>query len=160
MKKSFLAAVMVLGLFSGPVPAQTGGERVQFLEDLYVEEGEELSEAVCIGCSIRIRGAVFGDAVAVFGSIHIDGGSVGGDAVSVLGREIELTSGAEVSGDCVAVGGQVQRHPRARIGGDVVSIPGLGWIFAGLLFGLALFLAVLIGVVVLVVVLVRKLAAS
>ena len=140
----------VLCLFSSAL-AQGGGDTVQFLENLVVEQDVTLGDAVCIFCSVDVRGDLQGDAVAVFGSVEVSG-SVGGDVVSV-GGGIELDSSAEISGDCVAAGGRVEADPGARVGGDSVSTIPIAWFFIGgllfLLFLVGLMAAALIGLVLL-----------
>lgn len=74
---------------------------------------------------------VEGDAVAVGGSVKVDG-QVEGDAVAV-GGTVELSPGALVEGDAVAIGGRVIVPQGATVEGDRVSIAGsLGGVVAGL----------------------------
>ena len=96
-------------------------DRVQFFQSITVGPEEHIGDAVCIFCSIRMGGTC-GDAVAVMGSIVVDG-TVNGDAVSV-GGGIKLGEDASVNGDAVAIGQGVSRHPNAVVKGDVVSQAG------------------------------------
>jgi len=118
--------VIFLALFS--VPARLGGqersEPVRFFHDIVIESGERAGDAVCFGCSIYVRGSLNGDAVAIGGGIEISG-TASADAVSIVGN-IRLDPGAKLQGDAVAVAGRVERHSEASIGGEVVSLPGLG----------------------------------
>ncbi len=89
---------------------------------------EEVSEATCFGCSIRVRGHVSGNVTAFGGSIVIeDQGQVGGDATT-FGGGIRLDRGVSVHGDVTAFGGQIRRDPGATVGGDVTNMGGPGWI--------------------------------
>lgn len=113
-------------------------DRVQVGQDIVVGQQETLTDAVCIGCSIRVQGSVTADAVAIGGNLEISG-TVRGDAVA-LGGNVTLGPKADVGGDAVALGGRLDRDPQARIGGEAVATPGLaiaGRGLAGLLvFGL------------------------
>ncbi len=111
-------------------------DRVMVGDNIYVGPDEELDGAICILCSIRVDGRVR-EAVAILGSVHIEGevegdvvailggakvnGTVGGDLVAVLG-------GADVSGsvagDAVAVLGGLKLRSGASIGGDTVAVLG------------------------------------
>jgi len=87
---------------------------VRFLGDVCIDEDEEIEgDVVTIGGSIKLKGRIDGDAVAVFGSILMAPFStVDGDAVSVAGR-VRMAEGAEVFGDIVDGGwrwGDRKRH--------------------------------------------------
>jgi hypothetical protein len=111
----FLAGISVLGM-TGSVNGQltqrdTLEERhyrvhaqdiVRFFGDVHIAQDEVIEgDVVTIGGSIKLKGKVDGDAVAVFGSILMAPySSVEGDAVSVAGR-VRMAEGAEVFGDIV-----------------------------------------------------------
>jgi hypothetical protein len=80
------------------------GDRVRIFGDVTVRQGEEVT----------------GQAVAVFGSVHVDG-EVGDQVVAVLGS-VDLGDNAVVRGDVVSVGGRVHQAPGARIGGGVTEV--------------------------------------
>lgn len=151
----FLVFLLFLSL-PAAARAQGSSERVQFGKSIVIETDEVVSEAVCIGCSIRIRGKVGTDAVAIGGSIIVDGtvgadavaiggsldinGTVGVDAVAV-GGSVRLGPESKVGGDVVAAGGKVVRHSQAQVGGELSSTPipflvGPGLLARLLLFGL------------------------
>ena len=66
---------------------------------------EEVSEATCFGCSIRVRGHVSGDVTAFGGSIVVeDQGQIGGD-LTTFGGSLRLGEDANVSGDVAVFGG-------------------------------------------------------
>jgi len=115
--------LIILSVPTGPW-GREHSEPVRFFHDIVIESGEEVSDAVCLGCSIYVRGNLKGDAVAIGGGIEISG-TVTADAVSI-GGNIRLGPGAKLEGDAVAVAGRVERDPAASIGGEVVSVPGLG----------------------------------
>jgi hypothetical protein len=89
-------------------------DRVRFGGSVVVNEGETLT----------------GDAVAIGGSVRIDG-TVTGDAVAI-GGGLELGPHADVRGDAVSVGGALKRDPGARIGGKVVDVGGFNFDFGSL----------------------------
>ena len=87
--------------------SRRGGEdRVRFGGSVTVNEGE----------------VVMGDAVAIGGSVRIDG-QVTGNAVSI-GGSLDLGPHADVLGDAVVVGGVLKRDPGAQVGGKVVDVGG------------------------------------
>src|SRR5208283_918607 len=109
--------------------ARANGDLVQVGRSIVVEEGEEVGDVVCIGCSIRMDGTC-GDVVAVGGSIAVDG-TVKGDAVAV-GGGVRLGENASISGDVVTVGGGLSRHANVVVKGDVSSQSG-PLVFLGLI---------------------------
>ena len=68
---------------------------------------------------------VDGDAVAVFGSVEVDG-EVTGDVVSVFGS-VTLKSGAKVGGDCVSIGGIIHQAEGVTINGESVQLGFSPW---------------------------------
>ena len=80
------------------------GDRDNIFGDVRVREDEEVA----------------GQAVAVLGSVHIDG-EVGDQVVAVLGG-VELGPKAVVRGDIVTVGGRVHRSEGAQVRGGVTEV--------------------------------------
>jgi len=105
-----------------------GDDRVSFGRSIEIGPEETTGDAVCIGCSITVLGEVAGDAVAVGGSVHVEGsGHVNGNAVGVGGK-VRLDTGATVEGDAVAVGGSVQVEEGATVEGQKSTVGwGSGW---------------------------------
>jgi hypothetical protein len=66
--------------------------KVAFGSSLHIEEGQVAGDAVAIGGSVKIDGDVNGDVVAVGGSVSIDG------EVTSVGGHVERAEGAEVVG--------------------------------------------------------------
>lgn len=103
-------------------------ERTQVGSNISIGPNEEVSEATCFGCSIRVRGHVTGDVTAFGGSIAIeDQGQVNGDAIT-FGGSIRLDKEVKVAGDVTVFGGRIHRDPAATVGGDVTNLGGPGWI--------------------------------
>ena len=71
---------------------------------------------------------IFGDAVAIGGTVRIDG-TVTDNAVAI-GGDLVLGPNADVQGDAVVVGGTLRRDPGAQIGGKVVDVGGGNFDFA------------------------------
>ena len=127
--------VCFLALAILPAMSRAEGERVMIGDDIYVGPNEDLRSAVCIGCSIRIDGAVdeavaVGGSIEVYGEVERDVVAVGGsvavsgrarDVVSVAGR-LDITG--QVEHDAVSVLGGIDLAPGARIGHDAVSVLG------------------------------------
>jgi predicted acyltransferase (DUF342 family) len=114
--------------FSPTALADRSHDRTQVGHDIRVGPGEEVSDAICFGCSVRVQGHVSGDVTTFAGSIVIeDQGQVGGDA-TVFGGNIHLGKEVKVHGDVTVFGGRIQRDPAATIGGDVTNMGGPAWI--------------------------------
>jgi hypothetical protein len=129
-----LFAVIVCGLtLSGSAFATPKPERTQFGHNISVGPNEEVGDVTCIGCSIRIRGQVSGDATSVGGSIFVeDQAQVAGDVTAVAG-DARLDKDVKVAGDVTVVGGELHRDSQASISGDVTNMGGRGWIVVILL---------------------------
>ena len=117
-----LPLVFTLLLTAAVVPRAFGDDtRVSIFHSISVEDGEDVQNAVCILCSIRINGSVEQNAVAILGSIHSDG-PIGQNAVSILGS-VNLGREAHVGQNCVAVLGSVSRFSSSQVGQNIVEIP-------------------------------------
>jgi hypothetical protein len=84
-----------------------------------------------IGRPITVRGVKRGDVISIGGDVTVEG-TVDGDVWS-LGANINLVSGATVSGDAVALGGVVEADRRSNIGGNKQSLPNIKIPFLSLL---------------------------
>lgn len=103
-------------------------DRTQVGHTISVGPDEEVSDATCFGCSIRVRGRVTGDVTAFGGSIVIeDQGQVNGDA-TVFGGDIRIDKAAKIARDVTVFGGRIRRDPASSVGGDVTTMGGPGWI--------------------------------
>ncbi len=148
-----LACLLGFTAFATPALAAGSHERTQFGRDIVIESNEQVSEATCFGCSIRVRGHVATDATAFGGSVILEeGGQVATDA-TVFGGSVRLAPNTKVGGDVTVFGGRVDRDPAAAIGGDVAVFSGALWIF--LIFGLPF--VVLGGLIALIIWVVRRL---
>lgn len=107
--------------------ADKGRERTQTGSNINIGPEEEVSEATCFGCSIRVRGQVTGDITAFGGSVVVeDQGQVGGD-ITAFGGNIRLGNSVNVGGDVAVFGGRLQRDAGATVGGDTTTMGGPGW---------------------------------
>ncbi len=139
--RRFSIALLVLLLWAaaaGP-RAYATDDRVSFLHDITIADGEQAHDAVCFLCSIRVDGQLSGDAVAFLGSIHADG-IIDGDTVAFLGN-VSLGRDARIGKDCVTFLGSINRHTESQVGKDVVQFP-LGLIFIPLIFFLLIVYAI------------------
>ncbi len=94
-------------LFSSHLSYSQERTVVRFGDDITVQPGEQVKDAVAVGGSVHINGEVTNDAVAVGGSLF-------------------LSNSAFVGGSAVAIGGRVSREPGSVIQGDMVEI-GAPW---------------------------------
>ena len=142
--------LLVCVAFSSAARADRSRDRTQVGSNINIGPGEEVQEATCFGCSIRVRGRVAGDVTAFGGSIIVeDQGEIGGD-MTAFGGGIRLAKDTTVSGDVTVFGGRLQRDPAATVGGDVTAMGGPGWIL--LIFVLpCVFLGLFIALIVVVI---------
>jgi hypothetical protein len=128
--------LLFLGALTGTAFADGGRDRTQLGHNISVGPGEEVAEATCFGCSVRVRGRVTGDVTTFGGSIVVeDQGQIGGDATS-FGGDVRLEKEVKILGDVTVFGGQMRRDATATVSGDVTSFSGTGWLL--LVFGLPL----------------------
>lgn len=122
-------------------------DRTQVGRTIIVGPGEEVGEATCFGCSIRVRGHVNGDVTAFGGSILIeDQGQVKGDA-NAFGGDVRLDKATSIAGDVTVFGGRVRRDPGASVGGDTNNFSGIGWLLLIVVLPLA-FIGAFVAVIV------------
>ncbi len=107
---------------SGARHADHGGAaNVAVSDSVFVPEGEvHDSDIVTISGDVRIEGKVSGDVVVINGTLELEG-TVDGEVVLVL-SDGRIGDEAEIGGNLVNVGGEVDRSPEARIGGELVDI--------------------------------------
>jgi len=147
------ACLLFCGALAATAFADEDHERTRVGHNITIGPGEEVNEATCFGCSVRVRGHVTGDVTVFGGSISVeDQGQIGGDATT-FGGSVRLEKDAKISGDLTVFGGRIHRDPAAAVGGDVTNFGGPGWIV--LIVGIPLVLFG--GLVALVVWLVRRL---
>ena len=125
-----LSAVLVfIVAVSSAAFADGNRDRTQVGSTIYVGPGEEVQDATCFGCSIRVRGHVAGDVTAFGGGILVeDQGEINGDA-TVFGGDVRIEKQVKVGGDVTVFGGRIRRDPTSTVGGDVTNMGGHGWMF-------------------------------
>lgn len=135
----FLFCLSLLALIiavSSTAFAESSAERTQFGRDIVVGPNEEISDATCFGCSVRIRGHVTGDVTTFGGSVVLeDQGEIAGDTTT-FGGNLRLSKGTKINGDVTVFGGRLHRDPEAMIHGDLTNFGGPIWLFV--IFGLPL----------------------
>lgn len=127
MSQSWPGVLLVVGcLLLAPAHApgqaeQKHNERTSYFRNIVVKKGETIPVAVCILCSITVRGTVVGEAVVLWGNVEVEG-RVEGEAV-VLGGSVLLRENGLVEGEAVTVGGRVVRSGNGTVKGDVSEVP-------------------------------------
>jgi cytoskeletal protein CcmA (bactofilin family) len=123
------AVLIFIVAVSSAAFADGNRDRTQVGNTIYIGPGEEVQDATCFGCSIRVRGHVSGDVTAFGGSILVeDQGQVNGDA-TVFGGDVRIDKEVKVGGDVTVFGGRIRRDPTSTVGGDVTTMGGPGWMF-------------------------------
>ena len=153
----FLLRCLFLSLFAMAIStasfADGPRERTQFGRDIVVGPNDEVSDATCFGCTVRVRGQITGDVTTFGGSVVVeDDGEIAGDATT-FGGDIRVGRGVKVNGDVTVFGGKIRRDPEAIIHGDVTNFGSSIWLFV--IFGLPFI--ILGGLIALAVWLVRRL---
>jgi cytoskeletal protein CcmA (bactofilin family) len=134
MISRFFVIAVLLWLVAACAFAENSHDRTQFGHDIVVGAGEEVSQATCFGCSVRVRGRVAGDVTTFGGGVVVeDQGQIGGDLTS-FGGNLRLENEANIGGDVTVFGGRIRRDESAKIGGDVSTFTGTSWLL--LIFGL------------------------
>src|ERR1700686_4716667 len=133
------AALIFMVAVSSAAFADRERDRTHVGNNILIGPDEEVSEATCFGCSIRVRGHVTGDVTAFGGSNVVeDHEQVGGDVTS-FGGGLRVDKEAKKASDATVCGGRIRRAPASTVGGDVTTMGGPGWIFLMFLVPLILF---------------------
>lgn len=100
------------------------GRKVEVGADQIVE-----GDVVCMLGSVEVNGVVQGSVVALGGDVRVgEHAIIHGDAVSIGGSGVHLSSGSVITGEAVAIGGRVQDSPGSRYGDrvELKFIPSFG----------------------------------
>jgi hypothetical protein len=91
-----------------------------------ISAGDVDQDVVSVLGRTRITGGTVGQqAVAVMGSVYING-EVSGEVVAVMGN-VELGPEAKVHGDITIIGGDLKKDPAAVVEGQVQNVLGVDW---------------------------------
>lgn len=123
------AGLIFVGALSPTAFADRDRDRTQVGTNINVGPEEEVSDATCFGCSIRVRGRVSGDVTAFGGSIVVEDQAQITGSATMFGGDFRIDKGAKVAGDVTVFGGRIRRDPASTIGGDVTNMGGPGWLF-------------------------------
>lgn len=110
--------VLMLGAFALDVDNK---DKVSIFNDIEVPRGITLNgDAVAVFGSIAVNGDMTGDTVAIFGDVTVSG-TVDGDAVAVFGK-ISVKNNGSINGDAIGIAGGVEKAPGASIRGEIADI--------------------------------------
>ena len=138
--------IFIVALSSAAL-ADGNRDRTQVGNTINIGPGEEVQDATCFGCSVRVRGHVAGDVTVFGGSVVIEqNGEVNGDA-TIFGGDLRIEKDAKIARDVTVFGGRIRRDPASTVGGDVTNMGGPGWMFLIFLTPL-IFLGVFIALIV------------
>jgi hypothetical protein len=117
--------LLLLAQASASAPA-AAEDRIQVLRTLVVGPGETAGDVICFGCDVVVRGRARGDAIALLGSVLVEGESGReADSVIAVGGVVRIGPQANVPASIVSVGGPVRIEPGAKASYDVDSLPWL-----------------------------------
>ena len=125
----FFACLIFVTTLSNAAFADRDRDRTQVGSNINIGPEEEVSDATCFACSIRVRGRVSGDVTAFGGSIVIEDQAQVSGSATTFGGDFRIDKAAKVAGDVTVFGGRMRRDPESAIGGDVTNMGGHGWIF-------------------------------
>jgi len=94
-------------------------------QNVELKAGETADAVIVIGGSATIKGKVNDAVVVICGDVVIEGGEVGDAAVAVLG-DINAGQGANIHGDVVTVGGELNIDEDSEVGGEKVQVHPAG----------------------------------
>lgn len=115
-----LAAVLMLCAINIDIDNK---DRVAFFKSIEIPEGMNVNgDAVALFGSIKVDGTLTGDAVSIFGSISISG-AVDGDVISVGGK-VSVKGNGKINGDAVGILGGIDKTQDASIRGEIIDIGG------------------------------------
>ena len=106
----------------GALSAQTAGNRTFFHEDIFVAQGQQIHNAVCLFCSVQVEGDLTGHVFVLFGSLNLTG-QVNGGAM-VIGGNAVIDSQARLGGNALVVGGNAVYETDESISGNAYVIGG------------------------------------
>lgn len=121
MKKSWLLIAGIIVLFLASPFSSTAS--VSFGEEVVVEAGKTVNEAVSIGENVYVSGTVRNAAVSIGGNIYVrQGGLVEGDAVS-LGGNVYVRENGRIQKNSVTIGGSTIADFGGVVEGELVTLP-------------------------------------
>ncbi|MGE5677616.1 MAG: hypothetical protein ACM3ZR_06110 [Pseudomonadota bacterium] len=113
--------LLIVFMFCAFVLDVDNKDRVAIFKSIEIPKGITVNgDAVAIFGSVTVNGDISGDVVAVFGSVKVSG-AVSGDAVAVLGG-ISVAEGGSISGDAVGIMGGVDKAPNGVIRGEIADL--------------------------------------
>lgn len=118
-------ALQVLSLFvalAGASHAQAHRNRTYFNQDIFVAQGQEVHNAICVFCSVQVEGDLSGRVVVLFGSLNVSGRIEG--STMVVGGNAVLDSQARLGGNAIVVGGNAVYETDESISGNAYVIGG------------------------------------
>lgn len=113
--------LLIVFMFCAFVLDVDNKDKVAIFKSIEIPKGITVNgDAVAIFGSVTVNGDISGDVVAVFGNVKVSG-AVSGDAVAVLGG-ISVTESGSISGDAVGIVGGVDKAPNGVIRGEIADI--------------------------------------
>lgn len=116
-------AVLLLFWFAVvTVRAQNHGSRTYFNQDIFVAQGQQIENAICLFCSVQVEGDVAGRVLVLFGNLNVTGRVAG--SATVIGGNTVIDSQARIGGSALVVGGNAVYETDDSISGNAWVIGG------------------------------------
>ena len=114
--------MLLVGLSGTAVRAQAPGSRTYFNQDIFVAQGQQIHNAICVFCSVQVEGDLTGHVLVVFGNLNVTGRVARG--ATVIGGNAVVDSQARIGGNALVVGGNAVYETDE-------SISGNAWVLGG-----------------------------
>lgn len=108
-------------MFPVAIQAQTHN-RTYFNQDIFVAQGQQIHNAVCLFCSVQVEGDLTGRVFVVFGSLNVSGRVE--RSATVIGGNAVIDSQARLDGNAVVIGGNAVYETDESISGNAYVIGG------------------------------------
>lgn len=122
LTKALQTLALLLVALPGASHAQTHHNRTYFNQDIFVAQGQEVHNAICVFCSVQVEGDLSGRVLVLFGSLNVSG-RIEGSAM-VIGGNAVLDSQARLGGNAIVVGGNAVYETDESISGNAYVIGG------------------------------------
>jgi NDP-sugar pyrophosphorylase family protein len=117
----YLGIALLLFLSSAAARAQ-GGSRTYFNQDIFIAQGQQVHNAICIFCSVQVEGDLTGNVFVLFGNLNVTGRVDG--RTTVIGGNAVIDSQARLGGNALIVGGNAVYEVDESISGNAWVVGG------------------------------------
>ena len=114
--------LLLAGLYGTAACAQVRGSRTYFNQDIFVAQGQQIHNAICVFCSVQVEGDLTGHVLVLFGNLNVTGRIEHG--ATVIGGNAVVDSQARIGGNALVIGGNAVYETDDSISGNAWVIGG------------------------------------